>query len=243
MTKLQSNQEWIFWGKHNPMFAVATLPGKQVGGKAPWTVEELLEMGRMYFADVYQQWRQYGVGSEHCVEIGCGSGRITRQLCSNFHRVSGIDVSPEQLQTARQLLGESVENATLILVAEPALPFPDFSCDAVFSCEVFQHFDDDRPLRAYLQEAYRILISGGTICFQLPVRGLHSATLLSSTARNVLLRILRQLGRRRMMVYRQYKAESVFEMLMQTGFEDIEMRVFHASQQQGFHAYFLSRKP
>ena len=212
-------------------------------GRRLGRLKNCLRWGECIFADVYQQWRQYGVGSEHCVEIGCGSGRITRQLCSNFHRVSGIDVSPEQLQAARQLLGESVENATLILVAEPAIPLPDFSCDAVFSCEVFQHFDDERPLRAYLQEAYRILISGGTVCFQLPVRGLHSATLLSFTARNLLLQILRALGRRRMMVYRQYKAESVLEMLMQIGFEDIEMRVFHASRQQGFHAYFLGRKP
>ena len=151
MDKLQSNREWIFWGKHDPLYAVATFPGKQIGGQAPWTAEDLLEMGRMYFADVYRQWRQYGVGSEHCVEIGCGSGRITRQLCSHFRRVTGIDVSPEQLQVARQLLGETADNATFILVAEPVLPLPDLSCDAIFSCEVFQHFDDDRPLHAYLQ--------------------------------------------------------------------------------------------
>ena len=206
-------------------FQASRLVGRRLG-----RLKNCLRWGEYIFADVYQQWRLYGVGSEYCAEIGCGSGRITRQLCSNFHRVSGIDLSPEQLQTARQLLGESVENATLIPVPEPALPLPDFSCDAVFSSEVFQRFDDDRPLRAYLQEAYRILISGGTICFQLPVRGIHSANLLSSTGRNLLLRILRQLGRRRVMVYRHYKAESVFEMLMQTGFEDIEMRVFHASQ-------------
>src|SRR6476620_5701387 len=97
MGQLQSNREWLFWGRHDPLYAVATRPGKQAGGPAPWTADEFLETGRLYFADVYRHWRQYGVGSEHCAEIGCGSGRVTRQLVAHFRRVTAQDVSPDQL--------------------------------------------------------------------------------------------------------------------------------------------------
>lgn len=61
-------------------------------------------MGRRYFAAVWCQWQQFGVGSQHCAEIGCGAGRITNQLVRNFQSVTGVDVSPNQLARARELL-------------------------------------------------------------------------------------------------------------------------------------------
>lgn len=243
MDRVHSNQEWIFWGRHDPLFAVAVRPGKQVDESAPWTVEEFLEMGRRYFADVYRQWQQYGVGAEHCVEIGCGSGRITRQLLGHFRRVTGVDVSQDQLDNARRLLGPDAERLALARVSEPVLPLAGASCDGVFSCEVFQHFDTPQPLGEYLREASRVLGAGGTVCFQVPVRGVHPASLLSSAIRTAVLRLLRRLGRRRMMIYQRYRANLVFELLAQAGFRDLEMRLFQAAEQQGFHAYFFGRKP
>ena len=56
MGQLQSNLEWLFWGRHDPLYAVATRPGKQAGGPTPWTADEFLETGRLYFADVYRHW-------------------------------------------------------------------------------------------------------------------------------------------------------------------------------------------
>lgn len=242
MGELRSNQEWIFWGQRDPLYAVATRPGRQIGGQSPWTAAELFDMGRLYFADVYRQWEQYGVGSEHCVEIGCGSGRITRQMIAHFRRVTAFDVSAEQLENARRLLGADAGDVAFTLVSEPVLPLADASCDGVFSCEVFQHFDTHQPIGDYLREAYRVLGSGGTVCFQLPVRGVHPASFLCSAIRIAALRLLRRLGRRRMMIYRQYRADLVFRLLTQAGFQDLEMRLFHAAQQDGFHAYFLGRK-
>lgn len=243
MGELRTNREWQFWGEHDPFYAVMTRPGKHVGGPAPWREEELLEVGRLYFADVYRQWQQFGVGSEHCVEIGCGSGRITRQLVAHFRKVTALDVSPAQLETARRLLGADADRVALTLVSAPAIPLPDASCDGVFSCEVFQHFDSDEPVAAYLREAYRVLGPGGTACLQLPVRGIHPASFLSSPIRNALLRLARRLGRRRMMIYRQYKAGVVLGLFEQAGFQNSELRVFRAAEQDGHHAYFLGRKP
>ena len=243
MSSPRSNKEWVFWGRTDPLFGVASRPGKEFRGSSPWTEDEFLEMGRLYFTDVWRQWRQFGVGSFHCIEIGCGSGRITSQLAQVFDQVTALDVSPEQLARASALLGENRQRVTLARVSSPAIPLPDACSDAVFSCEVFQHFDSDAPFNAYMREAFRVLQTGGTICFQIPVRSVHRASLLALPFRTQLLRLLRLLGRRRMMIYRQFGAPQVFDTLTTTGFRDLEMRVFRAAEEHGFHAYFFGRKP
>lgn len=243
MNDLRTNKEWIFWGEHDPLFAVTTRQGKDIGGEAPWTAEEFLATGDRYFADVYRQWQQYGVGSDHCVEIGCGSGRITRPLLRRFNRVTAVDVSPAQLENARRLLGDDARRVTFTLVSQPALPVDGESCDGVFSCEVFQHFDSETPLAAYLRDAARVLKPNGTICFQVPVRGVSRRSFLSSRVRHAALRLARKLGRRRMMIYRQYDASTILHLLVQNGFCEPEMRVFRAAEQEGMHAYFLAKKP
>lgn len=112
----------------------------------------------------------------------------------------------------------------------------------MFSCEVFQHLDSDDPVRAYLVESFRVLAKEGTVCFQVPVRGLHPWSFLSSRTRYLLLLGLRKLGRRRMMMYRRFRADAVLKILESIGFVDVELRLFHADEQPGFHAYFLARK-
>lgn len=242
MDELRSNREWIFWGQHDPLYAVAARPGKQIGGKSPWSTDDFLATGQRYFADVRRQWQQYGRGSEHCVEIGCGAGRITRQLASHFRRVTAVDVSPAQLESAGRLFGADAANVTFALVSAPMLPLPDASCDGVFSCEVFQHFDSDRAIAAYIQESFRVLSPGGTICFQVPVRGVQPRSLLSSRSRNLALGLLRRLGRRRMMIYRQFSADFIFRLLTTVGYEDSELRVFRVADHAEVHSFFFARK-
>jgi ubiquinone/menaquinone biosynthesis C-methylase UbiE len=243
MDELRSNREWIFWGEHDPLYAVATRPGKQIGGESPWSTDEFFATGQHYFADVQRQWQQYGRGSEHCVEIGCGAGRITRQLVSHFRRVTAIDVSPAQLESARRLLGADAANVHFALVSAPKLPLPDASCDGVFSCEVFQHLESDRAIEAYIREGFRVLSPSGSICFQVPVRGIQRPSFLSSSPRNLALGLLRRLGRRRMMIYRQVSANLIFRLLGETGYVECELRVFGVAEHRGFHGYFFARKP
>lgn len=244
MKELPSNKEWIFWGRTDPLFGVASKSGREFDGPNPWTNDEFLEMGRKYFSEVWRQWEQYGTpGSKHCVEIGCGAGRITNQLVQVFDHVTALDVSPDQLAHASELLGEMRDRVTLTCVINPSIPLSDESCDAVFSCEVFQHFDTNNPLSEYMYEAFRVLCPGGTVCFQVPVHGITPATFLSSTIRWIILRSLRMLGRRRMMIYRRYRAMSVLKLLRVIGFRDLEVRMFHAEEQPGYHAYFYARKP
>src|SRR3954447_703711 len=99
-------------------------------------------------------------GSALAVEIGCGMGRICLALAERFDRVIGVDISGEMLRRARELVpGERVDfrhtdGASLPQVA-------DSSVDLVLTFTVFQHIPSVEVIRAYVQEAGRVLRPGG----------------------------------------------------------------------------------
>jgi hypothetical protein len=102
---MRSDKEWTYWGKTDPLWGVCSVPGKRKTDAHPWTAEEFLESGAIAFGEVLPMWRSYGMGREHCIEIGCSSGRITNQLLSVFERVTALDVSAERIENAKRLLG------------------------------------------------------------------------------------------------------------------------------------------
>lgn len=239
----KSNREWIHWGQSDPLWAVLSLPGRQAGAAHAWTAEEFLAHGRGYFAPVRSQWEHYGMGSAHCLEIGAGSGRLTRQLLANFARVTAVDVSSAQLENARRLLGDDAPRVTFAVVDEPKFPVPDGSADGLFSAEVFQHFSSFEPIEAYLRDGFRALASGGSICFQLPVRKVHQVSELRFRIRALRTTVERLVGRTHVMEYRLYAAERVFATLSSIGYVDCELRVFAVGAHEGRHAYFFARRP
>ncbi len=244
MTKAPvSNREWIYWGETDPLFGVLTRPNRHRGGANPWSLDEVRADGAEYFASVIRHWRQYGCGADHCVEIGCGSGRITAQLASHFARVTALDVSPAQVAMATTMLGERASAVDFHVVTAAAIPLPDASCDGVFSCEVFQHFASFETSEAYFREAARVLRPGGTLCVQIPVRGVHGGGFLGSAARRLLLRAARPLGRRRMMEYRLYPAPAVLAALDAARLVRTEMRLFRPHPAEGFHGYYFATRP
>lgn len=244
----RSNREWMYWGRSDPYFGVLTIPGRDKDGSRPWSAAEVFESGRQYFEAVRQQWSSYGMGTAHCAEIGCGSGRLTAQLARHFARVTAIDVSPDQLRVARDLVGDQASRVEWHLITAPQIPAPDKSCDGVFSCEVIQHIDS-AAVCGYIAEAFRVLAPGSTLCLHSPVKGVGRETFRSSGVRNRLLRALRALGRRRMMIYRKVVAADMLAMLEAAGFTDVELRVFgnlgHARQDGhvGYDSYFFARRP
>jgi SAM-dependent methyltransferase len=84
--------------------------------------------------------RGYGLHAERCapgvlallepvrgglvLEIGCGTGALTRHLLAAGHRVLATDASPAMLDVARETLGPSAEIARLTLPQDP-LPEAD----------------------------------------------------------------------------------------------------------------------
>lgn len=103
--------------------------------------------------------------AEVALEIGCGLGRVVKALADRFDRVIGIDISPEMLERARELVDEP--RIDLRLGDGRSLAgVEDASVDLVLSFTVLQHIPDPRVIEDYLREAGRVLRPGGVLVFQ-----------------------------------------------------------------------------
>jgi SAM-dependent methyltransferase len=104
-----------------------------------------------------------GITAQDCVlEIGCGVGRIGRELAPLCREWTGADMSAKMLGYARERL-KGLANVTLVHLGEASLAaFEDGSFDVVYSTNVFPHIDEmDRW--GYVLEALRVLRAGGRI--------------------------------------------------------------------------------
>jgi ubiquinone/menaquinone biosynthesis C-methylase UbiE len=84
------------------------------------------------------------------LDIGCGEGRLPRDLTARGHEVIGIDASPTLIEHARRADSDGayrVADAT-------ALPVPDASVDLVTAFMVLHDVDD---LDAALREIARVM--------------------------------------------------------------------------------------
>lgn len=100
-----------------------------------------------------------------CVlEVGAGTGRITRWLVAHGHEVLATDAEAGMLAVARQHL----PNTRLVVAPAHALPAPDASMDAAVAGWVFGHqtrwADDWRVAIGHaLAEMHRVVRPGGVL--------------------------------------------------------------------------------
>ena len=229
------------------MWAVATTEGRERDGPNPWTIDDLREAGRSDCADIMHEWNDYGrLDGGVCIEIGCGSGRLTSSLIDHFDRVLAIDVSSEQVEVAKRVLGDNVSRVAFSIVEDPVIDVAPESCSAMISTQVFQHFSEYSGIVAYLRATYSALQPGATICFQIPVPGADNGQLLSAGHRvfdSMWARVNRAIGRHGFMEYNRYPADRVVSTLSEIGFEDAEVRIFRLSSTGRRRSHFFARKP
>jgi SAM-dependent methyltransferase len=91
------------------------------------------------------------------VEIGCGEGRVARDLSARGHRVTGVDSSHTLLRYAQR--GDATSSWALANGA--ALPFPDGCFDLAVAYNSLQVVAD---MPATVREAARVLVLGGCFC-------------------------------------------------------------------------------
>jgi SAM-dependent methyltransferase len=82
------------------------------------------------------------LSSATVLELGAGTGKLTRLLVTTFERVIAL----EPAEAMRRLLVEHAPQADLLDAAAQEIPIADGSADAVFAAESFHWFDDDRTL-------------------------------------------------------------------------------------------------
>lgn len=103
--------------------------------------------------------------SGRVLEVGCGTGAMTRSLARRTHfagKATGVDQSPHFVVAARRFAqDEGVTSRVDFHVGDAHnLDFPDGSFDVVFAHTLISHVTD--PL-AVLREMVRVLRPGGTL--------------------------------------------------------------------------------
>jgi ubiquinone/menaquinone biosynthesis C-methylase UbiE len=90
------------------------------------------------------------------IDVGCGEGRVTRDLRALGHNVVGLDVSPSMVKAAR----EADPDGEYVLASAAEMPFEDGSADLVVAFMTLMDMDD---MRGGLREIARMLEPGGML--------------------------------------------------------------------------------
>ena len=130
----QVAQQWISWAR-------------RPGHDAFWAYRDALA-------------RFIGQGSGHALEIGCGEGRVSRELRKLGYTVTATDIVPELVDAARlSLSADSYATA-----AACNLPFGDGGFDLAVAYNVLMDVDD---VPAAVKEVRRVLKPTGTFVISL----------------------------------------------------------------------------
>lgn len=95
------------------------------------------------------------------LDLGCGEGRVSRDLQALGHRVVGLDASRTLIAAARA----STLDAALARANAATLPFASDAFDCVIAFNSLQDIDD---FTSTIREIYRVLMPGGRFCLALP---------------------------------------------------------------------------
>ena len=142
--------------------------------RGPYTsfadVADAYERGRPEYPGEAVRWLT-GEEPRDVVDLGAGTGKLTRALVALGHRVTAIEPLPEMLE----LLPATAPGAFAILGNAEVIPLPDASADVVTSAQAFHWFDH----AVALPEIARVLRRGGRLALVWNVRDDRD----SSTAR------------------------------------------------------------
>lgn len=91
------------------------------------------------------------------LDLGCGEGRVARDLKALGHTVSGLDAAPTMIRLAQE---EDPEGEYVVADAA-AIPFENASFDLVVAFNSLMDVDD---MPGAIREATRVLEPGGRLC-------------------------------------------------------------------------------
>jgi len=128
-----------------------------------WQAERWLRWARTPGHDAYWHYREaffaviMPAPGRRTLEVGCGEGRVARDLAHRGHRVVAVDASPTLVGHA----ADADPDGDYLAADAAALPFRDGSFDAVVAYNSLMDVDD---MPATVAEAARVLEPGGRLC-------------------------------------------------------------------------------
>ena len=94
---------------------------------------------------------------QRTLEVGCGEGRVSRDLAARGHHMFAVDTSPTLIQLAH----DTDASIPYVRCDAADLPFRDESFDLAVFYNSLMDFDD---MQASIAEAGRVLRPGGFLC-------------------------------------------------------------------------------
>ncbi|XP_071494717.1 putative methyltransferase DDB_G0268948 [Diadema antillarum] len=76
---------------------------------------------------------------DFALDVGCGPGQLTRLLGAHFTSVTGMDISPAQIQAAKT--AQNPENVTFRVGQAESLPVDNASVDLITSATASHYYD------------------------------------------------------------------------------------------------------
>ena len=161
-------QDWDKRAKENARYYVAS-------GKEQWSDEEYFRSGEInveheILTDMGNVCQGMDPKQMRVLEIGCGTGRITRALARQFGEVYGVDISGEMIRQAKEALRDDPNahvfqnNGRDLDVVREALGGKPI--DFAFTYIVFQHIPSRDVIENYVREVGKLLRPGGLFKFQ-----------------------------------------------------------------------------
>jgi ubiquinone/menaquinone biosynthesis C-methylase UbiE len=161
-------REWDERARENARHYVAT-------AQTEWSDAEYFESGREnvrreILTDMGNICQGKDPKQMKVLEIGCGSGRITRALAEVFGDVYAVDISGEMIRQAKEALRDTPNahvfqnSGSDLAVLNDALG--GSPVDFAFSYIVFQHIPSRDVIQSYVREVHRLLRPGGLFKFQ-----------------------------------------------------------------------------
>jgi SAM-dependent methyltransferase len=153
-----------------------THPEHVVVNQAMWDADapEWVTSGERAWGEVEPSWGIWGVPETEvellptdmsgmdAIELGCGTGYVSSWMARRGAKCVGIDISANQLATARRLADEHELQIELIHGSAETVPYPDGSFDFAISeygaalwCDPY----------VWVPEAHRLLRPGGILVF------------------------------------------------------------------------------
>jgi SAM-dependent methyltransferase len=153
------------WSRPVGRYARRVIVNRDPNARGPYTsfaeVADAYERGRPTYPEDAVRWLA-GDEPRDVVDLGAGTGKLTRALVALGHRVTAIEPLPEMLE----LLPATAPGAFAILGNAEIIPLPDASTDVVTSAQAFHWFDH----AAALPEIARVLRPGGRLAIVWNVR-------------------------------------------------------------------------
>ena len=159
---------WEYFARNDPLWAIATLPGKNRGR---WVREDFFKTGAKEIEGVMEYFKKlnYPLVYAKALDFGCGVGRLTQALAYYFDEVFGVDVAPTMITLARQYNQKDQRCKFFLNESLDLKIFENNTFDFIYSNIVLQHIEPQYS-RLYIEEFVRVLKPGGLLLFQIPSR-------------------------------------------------------------------------